>query len=374
MTFVKRAALFVPAVALSVGTLSYAQTDSNLITKDDIIAGTMQIEFKTRTILDTSGNLKEGSPAENVADIYKLDLFVAETTEYVGEIQRFPKLYSKIFGKNKQDAKLFYNVQLNVLNPKDLKQKKTVGKWVGTVPVDPTTGAYDLSGGGAQESALRVDVDAVGKAQAFKDKFGGKLIGKAEKKEGLSSSIYKRVVGNKTVEVKVTKSDPMSFQGVQLAKGPAEIYPKATVNGKLDYDYETGNYYADSIKINYSLDGKDIEDTITGTIKWVEDPDRASNGKGYYDFNLRFNEEKNKVASTEGNAFEAMSDEDAFFAVDTTVPSLTGKIEYVDTFIDGTTPASSKVTYHLNANKLTKQQAVNFFKLWLVAVGPTNDE
>lgn len=374
MTFVKRAALLVPAVALSVGTLSYAQTDSNLITKDDIIAGTMQIEFKTRTILDTSGNLKEGSPAENIADIYKLDLFVADTTEYVGEIQRFPKLYSKIFGKNKQDAKLFYNVQLNVLNPKDLKQKKTVGKWVGTVPVDPTTGAYDLSGGGAQESALRVDVDAVGKAQAFKDKFGGKLIGKSEKKEGLSSSIYKRVVGNKTVEVKVTKSDPMSFQGVQLAKGPAEIYPKATVNGKLDYDYETGNYYADNIKINYSLDGKDIEDTITGTIKWVEDPDRASNGKGYYDFNLRFNEEKNKVASTEGNAFEAMSDEDAFFAVDTTVPSLTGKIEYVDTFIDGTTPASSKVTYHLNANKLTKQQAVNFFKLWLVAVGPTNDE
>jgi hypothetical protein len=375
MTLVKRAAFLVPAVAMSVGTLTYAQTDPNLLTKDDVITGAMQIDFKTRTNLDTSGDLKEGSAAINVADSYKLDLIVAETTQYVGEIQRYPKLYSKILGRNKQDAKLFYNVQLNVLNPKDLKQKKTVGKWVGTVPVDPATGAYDLSGGGAQESALRVDVDAVGKAQAFKDNFGGKLIGKSDKKENLGSSLYKRVVGNKTVEVKVTKSDPMTFQNVQLAKGPAEIYPRTTVNGKLDYDYETGNYYADNIKFRYTLDGKEVEDTITGTIKWFEDADRASTGKGYYDFNLRFNEEKNKTASTEGNAFEAMSDEDAFFAVDTSVPSLTGKIEYVDTFVGGgTTPSASKVTYHLNANKLTKQQAVNFFKLWIIAVGPTNDE
>ncbi len=375
MTLVKRAALFVPAVAMSVGTLAYAQTDPNLLTKDDVISGTMQIDFKTRTNLDTSGDLKEGSAAMNTPDSYKLDLFVAETTEYTGEIQRFPKLYSKILGRNKQDAKIFYNVQLNVLNPKDLKQKKTVGKWVGTVPVDPATGAYDLSGGGAQESALRVDVDAVGSAQAFKDNFGGKLIGKSEKKENLGSSLYKRVVGNKTVEIKVTKSDPMSFQGIQLAKGPATVYPRATVNGKLDYDYETGNYYADNIKFHYTLDGKDIEDTVTGTIKWVEDADRASNGKGYYDFNLRFNEDKNKSATGEGAAFDKMSDEDAFFAVDTSVPSLTGKIEYVDTFLSGgTTPSSSKVTYHLNANKLTKQQVVNFFKLWIIAVGPTNDE
>ena len=95
----------------------------------------------------------------------------------------------------------------------------------------------------------------------------------------------------------------------------------------------------------------------------------------YFAIPLAKREEKNKTASTEGNAFEAMSDEDAFFAVDSSVPSLTGKIEYVDTFISGgTTPSASKVTYHLNANKLTKQQAVNFFKLWLVAVGPTNDE
>ncbi|MBW7904632.1 MAG: hypothetical protein LC135_08455 [Phycisphaerae bacterium] len=70
-----------------------------------------------------------------------------------------------------------------------------------------------------------------------------------------------------------------------------------------------------------------------------------------------------------------MSDEEAFFAVDNTVPSLTGRISYEDTFIPGgDTPSSSKVTYGLHANKLSKQQIMNFVKLWLLAVGPTNDE
>jgi hypothetical protein len=368
--------VLLPALALTLAaSAANAQTDPNLLTKDDVIVGTMNIDFKTRTQLDTSGDLKAGSPAINVADQYKLALTVADTTEFNGEIQRYPKLFSSVLGRNKQDAKLYYNIALSVLNPRDLKQKKTVGKWVGTVPVDPQSGAFDLSGGSAQESALRVDVDAVGTAQAFKDNFAGKLIGKAEKKENLGTSLYRRAVGNKTVEIKVTKSDPMTFQGVQLAKGPTASYAKSTVNGRLDYDYETGNYYADNIKIRYTADGKETEDTLTGTIKWVEDPDRATNGKGHYDFNLRFNEEKNKVPSTEGNAFEKLSDEEAFFAVDNTLPSLTGRIEYQDTFIPGgTDPAASKVTYHLNANKLTKQQVVNFFKLWLIAVGPTNDE
>jgi hypothetical protein len=377
-------AALIPALALFLAAASAAPVlaqstpaagDTSQMTKDDVIAGTMDIDFKTRTQLDTSGDLKEGSAKLGAFDAYRFTFNVADTTEFNGEIQRTPKLYSKILGRPKQEAKLYYNVQLSVLNPRDLKQKKTVGKWVGTVPVDPATGAFDLSGGTAQDSALRVAVDAVGRAAAFTDNFGGKLNGKAETKENLGTSLYKRVVGNKTVEVKVTKSDPMRFEAVQLAKGPAEIYPKTTVNGRLDYDYETGNYYADNIKFTYNLDGKQIDDVMTGTIKWVEADDRKTSGKGHYEFNLRFNEEKNKPASGENAAFEKMSDEDAFFAVDNSVPTLTGRIDYVDTFIGGKdTPSASKVTYHLNANKLTKQQVVNFFKLWLIAVGPTNDE
>ena len=361
-----------PAVLLaSVGIATLAEPE--LLTQEGIIAGTMDIDFATRMTKDTSGDLKPGSPAMGVKDTYKFSLRVANTTDFSGTVTRQPNLYSKLISKRKQDAQLFYSIDLGVLNPKDLKQKKVVGKWVGTVPIDTASGAYVLGGGKDKESELRIATDTVGKATGFVEKFRGKLVGKAENKESLATYTFKRIVGDRTVQVVVKKSDPMRFENIVLAKGPADTYPNCTVNGRLDYDYETGNWYTDGIRFGYDLDGKSIEDVVTGSIKWVEDPDRASNGKGYYDFNLRFNEDKNRKAGSEAAAFEKMSEEDAFFAVDDTVPSLTGRVTYIDT-MSGETVATSKVTYALNANKLSKQQVMNFFKLWMVAIGPTNDE
>src|SRR5438552_14247977 len=256
-----------------------------------------------------------------------------------------------------------------------MKQKLPIGKWVGTVPIDTASGAYDLAGGAAKESPLRIAIDSRGSQQGFTDKFGGRLIGKAEKKDNLASYTYKRIIGDKTLQVTVKKVDPMRFDNIVLAKGPAEIYPSTIVSGRLDYDYETGNRFTDGIRFKYGLNGKDIEDVVTGSIKWVEDPDRESNGKGYYEFNLRFNEEKNKSAADESAAFKQMGGEEAFFFVDDTVPCLTGKVNYLDTMPSGgKDPISSKVTYNLNANKLTKQQVLNFYKLWMICIGPTNDE
>jgi len=343
------------------------------VTEDGIIKGSMDIDFKTRTNLDTSGKLLPDSAAIGAQDLYKFELAVAKTTVFSGEITRQPTLYSATLRRVQQAAQLGFNINLSVLNPNDLKQKKQVGKWVGAVPINPETGAYDLSGGG--DRPLRVVVDAVGSAKAFEDKFSGKLVGKAEKKEGLASFTYKRLVGNKTVSFTVKKSDPMRFERLVLAQGPATVYPRTTVNGRLDYDYETGNWITDGIRFAYTLNGKEYTDVITGTIKWVEDPQRATNGKGQYEFNLRFNEDKNKPAQSETAAFDKMSEEDAFFVVDNTIPCLTGTIEYVDTLSGSIeAPTASKVTYNLNANKLTKQQIMNFFKLWTIGVGPTNDE
>jgi hypothetical protein len=359
------AALAAPALA----------QDAESITEDGVIKGTMDIEFLTRTNLDTSGDLKEGSAAIGTADTYKLTIDVAKTTQFSGTVKRQPNLYSKMLQRRKQDALLTYSVDLSLFNPKDLKQKKTVGKWVGTVPIDTTSGHYDLAGGKAKESPLRVQIDTVGKASGFVDYFGGKMIGKAEKKEGLAGYTYKRLVGKKTVTYIAKKVDPMTFLDIDLAKGPAETYPRARVSGRLDYDYETGNYFTERVTFRYALNGKDVEDVMSGSIKWVKEPDYDTSGKSYYEFNLRFNEEKFKAPTTEGDAFAGMSDEEAFFAVDTSVPSLTGRISYVDTMISGSElPSASKVTYSLNANKLTKPQTMNFFKLWLICVGPTNDE
>ncbi|MGC4030887.1 MAG: hypothetical protein QM754_03950 [Tepidisphaeraceae bacterium] len=243
------------------------------------------------------------------------------------------------------------------------------------MPLDTKTGAYDLSAGRANDSQLRVAIDAVGQAQAFVDPFAGKLVGKAEKKESLGSQLYTRVVGGKEVKIEVKRADPMLFQGIELAKGPVSLYPRTSVNGRLDFDYETSNYLTDGITFIYTLNGKEITDKVTGSIKWIEDANYKTNGKGHYEFNLRFNEDKNKPAQSEAAAFEGQSDEAAFFTVDNSIPCLTGTIDYVDSFIPGTdTVASSKSTYKLNANKLTRQQIVNFFKLWMVAVGPTNDD
>lgn len=364
------AVLALPAIVLG---------QSEPITEDGIIAGTMDITFNTRTNLDTSGDLKDGSAAIGAKDVYKLDLRVAQTTRFFGEITRQPNLYTKTLGRKKQEAQLGFNINMQVMNPRDLKQSRDVGKWVGTVPIDTASGAFNLAGGVAQQSPLRIAVDTVGRQSGFTENFSGKLVGKAEKKENLAAYTFKRIVGDKTVQVVVKKSDPMRFDNIRLAKGPSENYPATTVNGRLDYDYETGNWYTDGIRFTYNVDGKDITDVVTGSIKWVEDADRAANGKGYYDFNLRWNEEALKSAGgtgkTEDAAFAKLSDEDAFFAVDNSIPCLTGRITYVDSMSGGSDlPMSSKVTYALNANKLTKQQAMNFFKLWLVCTGPTNDE
>lgn len=365
--------LAVPPAAAAMPAEHAAPADGpEQITKDSIIAGTMDIDFATRTTKDGSGDLKENSPALGAKDSYKFNLTVADTTRFSGTVTRQPNLYGKTLGRKKQDAQLFYSIDMAVRNPKDLKQEKTVGKWVGTVPIDSSSGAFDLAGGKDKESSLRMAVDAVGRAPAFTDQFKGKLVGKAESKESLASYTFKRAIGGRTVQVVVKKSDPMRFDNIVLAKGPAESYPATTVAGRLDYDYETGNWYTDRIRFSYQLDGHDYEDVVTGSIKWVEDPDRAANGKGYYEFNLRFNEDSAKK-TTESAAFEKLSEEDAFFAIDDSVPAMTGRITYADT-MSGETVTASKVTYDLHANKLTKQQIMNFFKLWILAIGPTNDE
>jgi hypothetical protein len=377
--------LFVAMAAISAAFLAAPEVaraqdkgsgDPSLLTQDDVVAGTMDIQFNTRTSKDSSGDLVEGSPAMGASDNYQFTFSVAQTTEFSGTVTRQPNLYTSTLHRRKQGAALGFNVNLAVKNPRDLKQKKPAGKLVGGVPVDEKSGAYLLDGGGVQGvSPLRIVVDTVGSQQGFSENFSGRIIGKAEKKDNLAGYTYKRLVGNKEVEFNVKKVDPMRFENVQLAKGPAGIYPRTNVTGRLDFDYETGNYLTDGIRFRYSLDGRDLEDVITGTIKWVEDPARKTNGKGHYEFNLRFNEEKNRPAKSEAAAFENASPEEAFFAVDEDLPALTGRIDYVDTFIaGGDTPSASKVTYHLKANKLSKQQVMNFFKLWLLCVSPTNDE
>ncbi|MGH9360439.1 MAG: hypothetical protein ACRD2T_00875, partial [Thermoanaerobaculia bacterium] len=49
------------------------------LSEEDVIAGTMQIDFATRSSQDTSGELKEGSSALGVQDKYSFTLNVGKT-------------------------------------------------------------------------------------------------------------------------------------------------------------------------------------------------------------------------------------------------------------------------------------------------------
>jgi hypothetical protein len=362
-------------------------TEVPTITEEGVISGTMDITFNTRTHKDTSGKLEKGSAEKGAKDEYKIAIKVAKTTEFSGKIERQPYLFSKILGREVQPAQLDYDLDLSVLNPTDLSQKKEVGKWVGVVPIDEK-GTHDFGGG---DNPLRIAVSAVGKSPAFEDKFGGKLmdsqggvdkggiVGDALQSAKSASATFMRKIGKKEVKIELKNIQVVQLDNLVLAKGPVETYPSTTVKGNLTFDYDTGNWLTDGIKFKYNLDGTDHEDTVTGSIKWEEEANRKETGKGHYELNLRFNEDRQKVATDENSAFNDSntSAEEAFFVVDTTMPALTGKIEYTDTLNGGdpdVAPVASKLVFNLNANKLTKQQVVNFFKLWLAAVGPLNDE
>jgi hypothetical protein len=330
------------------------------------ISGTMDIDYASRKNTDDKGKPKPG-----IKDTYTMALTVAGTTEFSGKIIRLPNLTKWGGYKTAQEAGLGFEVNVSVLNPANPAQKKTVGVLVGNVAL-AADGKYDPSG-------VRMAINQVGKARAFESKARGAYYGKAgkEKTAGQKALSFVRNIGGKTVKIESKGNDPLRFEGLVLPAGPAEAYGETTVNGDLVYDYDTGNYYTNGIKMNYMWDGKAVADTITGSIKFVEDPQRDANGKSKYEFNLRWNEDANRPKSTESDAFKKLSDEDAFFAVDNTVPSLSGTIEYTDTFVgsgDQKTPGSSKLVLTLDAYQLTKQQILSLHKLLLFIVGPFNDE
>jgi hypothetical protein len=341
--------------------------DPEKITQPGAVTGTLNIAFNSRTRVAA-----DGRPEKGAKDVYELALNVGKTVEFRGKVERQPLLTSSVLGRVEQPGQLYYALDLAVFNPVNMTQKKNVGKWVGAVPID-ANGVYELAGTG--DSKHRVSIDAMGKAPAFTDNFGGRLYGKGKKTSGVMS--YVRKMQGKEVKIEVKNVDPMRFENIALAMGPAQSYPKCTVSGNLDFDYETGNWLTNGVRFHYTLNGKEYDDVVTGSIKWVEDSNRASNGKGQYEFNLRWNEDKNKTASTEADAFKSANDEEAFFAVDNSVPSLTGTVAYVDTMAGSgadATVTASKITYALDANQLTKPQIMNFMKLWLIGIGPTNDE
>lgn len=331
------------------------------------IKGKLDIKFETRVKADESGK-----PEFGVKDEYVCDLTAADTVSFQGKVTRLPTIFSSYVGREQQAGALSYDLSLIIRNPANLSQTRSVGKMVGTVPIDKQ-GVYLFDKGN-----LRVAVNAVGKSPSFESAYRGQAAGRPPKNDSSLARAKKsaitmtRQVRGKAVKIAVTDYDIMSYRDLVLAAGPAQSYPESKVNGDVVYDYERSVWFFRGATLSYTADGKQFADKLSGNIRWVENPNRKDNGEGQYEFDVRINEPEQ--ASTEAAAFQAASDEAAFFDTDPNLASLTGMMKYKDQ-MRGESVVASAVTIDLVGNKLTKQQVVALTKLiFLVNVAPMNDE
>ncbi|MFT3870896.1 MAG: hypothetical protein QM715_20780 [Nibricoccus sp.] len=337
---------------------AFAQTPAQS-SKPTFIKGDLNIRFNTRKTED--GKIKEG-----VSDVYTLNVNVSDSSLFRGTIEHRPTIPGT-FGVA-QTGQLTYALDCDVINPANVSQTRNVGKLFGTIPVDQNN-VYRFSDG-----SLRVSVFGIGAAKGFESKFSGLALGKPPaKSEGIIDRMKKEALNfrnSKGVSISVSKYDKMEFQQHVLASGPVQIYPEVTVNGSLIYDYGRSAWFFQNVTVTYAVDGRRLQDSLTGNIRWVESANRRSNGEGEYQFDIRVNE----PPPSEAAVFAAPSDESAFFATDDLITSLVGTMKYKDT-MSGDSVISSSVTIGLTGNKLTKQQTMYLCKLlFLSAVVPLNAE
>lgn len=351
-------------LTLAAAALASAQSAPNPAADAIFIKGDASIRFNTRTNTDSDGKPKEG-----IADRYTVSINVSNSVLFRGTIDHTPFI-SKTLGSS-QPATLNYTIECDVVNPRNPAQTRNVGRTFGTVPIDEKN-TYRFTDG-----TLKTVVFPVGTAKGFESTFKGLAVGKAPaNSEGFLSKLKNealnitKLVNGKSVAIAVTKYDRMQFQNHVLGAGPVQIYPDATVNGNMIYDYGRTAWYFENVSVSYALDGRQYSDKLTGNIRWVESPNRSANGEGEYQFDIRVNE----PAQSEAAAFTGPADESAFFATDDAIPALTGSIKYKDT-LAGDNVTSSAITVDLKGNKLTKQQAMNLAKLLFFSlVVPLNSE
>lgn len=361
------------------------QTVSGSVTEDipQTAKGISKVEHESRQIRGNVsidfGTRMPGVELSQASDRYTFNLLVDKLISVRGSIVRKPRLVSRYLGREKQREELSFNLGFVDIASKGSKK---IASWTGSVEIGKD-GLYSLGGGagGDYSKTLRIVLEkgmpmVVGSLQ-----FGGSIKGRAADRKGAIGAMmrtYTRVIGGRKVSIQSRKVDPLAFNDLVLAAGPVASIPLARVSGNLDYDYDTGNWLTEGIQLRYLQNSQEQRDVVTGSIKWEEDPERAVNGKGRYEFNLRWNEAR--FAGTEGEEafFAPASDEEAFFAVDPRIPRISGNVSYVDTLrqIEGGDPIvlSSQLNYRLEASGLRDDQIISFLKIWLLITGPMNDD
>lgn len=297
------------------------------------------------------------------------------------------------------EKSLTYSVKFDLFNPKNPAQvAKEAAILRGDVIIDKS-GRYDPGAG-----KLRIDV--VKGTQASYPFRGGlqgrevtrwwELSEQLKKAQKTAAKEYSRVVEGKTVTIEVTNVDPLKFDGLVLSAGPFSYLPETTVRGSLDYDYELGNWLLDNngLTLSYQLSDKAVSDRITGSIRFAEETGNATvDGKkvdytGYYEYNLRFNEEAQKADAAFFDNDNASAEMDAFFSTaDQSKPGVYGRVYFTDSedncksvkdaesnSMKCVGPTKSVITYDLKTTGLTYAQLAAWMKIEQFVIGPFTDE
>ncbi len=338
------------------------------VAPETFITGDLDITFATRS-----------SKNAGVVDTYKFNVNVSNSSKAYGTITQLPYLPGTMGSSyGQQNGRLTYDLKWDVLNPKNPAQALNVGIVSGVVPVSEKN-VYNFDAGN-----LVTRVFARGTAKGFDSQTKGIALGKPPTPApGLLDSMKKsaltftKQVGNQTQRIVVTKYDIMEFRNHVLAAGPVQIYGDVTVNGQMVYGYDRSSWYFNHLLITYWItepngSSHQVQDTISGDIRWVEDASRKTNGIGEYQFDIRLNE----PPPSENAVFVAPTDESAFFTNDVAAVGLSGTMKYKDTMTaNGESCTASTVKIDLHGNKLTKQQCMVLAKLLLfTAVVPFNAE
>lgn len=330
-------------------------------TPETFVTGTLNIDYATR--------VSEGK--NGVVDTYRFDVNVSNSSKFHGTITQLP-FKAGTMGTNygSQSGNLTYDFKLDVLNPKNPAQSLNVGIMAGTVPVNAQN-VYDFD-----RSNLTTRVFARGTAKGFDSPAKGVALGKPPTPaKGLIDRLkpamtFTKQVGGQQQRIVVTRYDIMEFRNHVLPAGPVQIYGESVVNGKAVFGYDRNCWYFDRLVITYvaiDANGHSTEEreTITGDIRWVEDPNRKTNGIGEYQLDLRVNEKP----PAEDAQFAPPSDEASFFTSDASVKGLSGTIKYLDKMTsDGDSCTASAITIDLHGNQLTKIETMNLAKLILFSL------
>ena len=351
-----------------VATMATAQTNVTPTLTPTFIKGTMNINFNTH---------QNPVGTKNIQDHYDININVANSVLFHGKMTDRPQLIDGWITKAVvQPRSLKYDISCDVMNPKNTAQvKKNVSQLSGFVNIN-SAGEYDYN-----NSTLGFNV--LDRVAGSDSKFSGVAAGKPLVRPANWMDTFSkpnvnitRNVNGKSMTVVLKKYDKMEFRSVILPSGPIPIYQETTVNGEMLYDYDKNTWFFNNITVSYNAQNSSGEsiiksDRITGTIRWVEDEHRKTNGKGEYQFDIRVNE----PIATESAAFTTTaSDESAFFSTDSSVPGLSGTMQYQDTLKDDVTMASA-VTIDLVGNSITKQQLMILNKIIIfVSVIPMNSD